>query len=344
MWKAAVIGLGQGRAHLAAYQQLPDVQVVLLCDTNEDRLAETMRRFDVPEGTTDLREVARRDDIALVSICTPDHLHYDHAKLMLQAGKHVLIEKPMTTRLEHALELAQLADKNGCVVMVGNVLRFVPSFAAAHQFVRQGRLGALHYAEGTYLHDVSDIRRLLQATPWRTGKEGGVAQEILFGGGVHPADLLRWIAGEAKEVFAYANRTGNLPDYPLPDQVVTLIKFHSGAIGKVWVNIGIQGGWGTTLTLCGLQGTLKAESEGWELFLHEGLPGRPIGKAGYIRVPFQTAGKPMDAEIAHFVACVREGKKPLVDAWDGAKTIALLEAGVRSYQTGQPQEVSEVMG
>ncbi len=339
MWKSAVIGLGHGRAHIAAYQQLPDVQVVLLCDTNQDLLARTMRQFNVPEGTSEAAAVASRYDVRIVSVCTPDHLHYDHAKLMLQTGKHVLIEKPMTTKLEHALELAELADKNGCVVMVGNVLRFVPSFAAAHQFVTQGRLGILHYAEGTYLHDVADIRRLLQATPWRKGQGDGVAQEMLLGGGVHPADLLRWMAGEPEEVFAYANRTGNLPDYPLPDQVVALVKFRSGAIGKVWVNIGIQGGWGTALTLCGSKGTLKAESEGWELSLDEGLPGRPVGKAGYMRLPFQTIGKPMDAEIAHFVDCVREGKKPLVDAWDGAKTVALLEAGVRSYQTGQPQRV-----
>jgi UDP-N-acetylglucosamine 3-dehydrogenase len=337
MWKVAVVGLGHGRNHIAAYQRLADVQVVLLCDTDKERLADAMQQFGVPEGTTDIMEVAHRDDVQIVSICTPDHLHYAHAKPMLQAGKHVLIEKPMATKLDEALELAELAEQNGCVVMVGNVLRFVPSFREAHAFVRDGKLGRLHYAEGTYLHDVADIRRLLKATPWRAGKGDGVAQEIMFGGGVHPADLLRWMAGEPDEVFAYAVRTGNLPEYPLPDQVVALLKFGEHAIGKIWVSIAIQGGWGTALTLCGASGTLKAKSDGWELYLSD-------EPSGYRHVPFPTTGKPMDAEIAHFVECVRDGKKPLVDAWDGAQTVALLDAAVRSYQTGQPQPVRKVKG
>lgn len=77
--------------------------------------------------------------------------------------------------------------QNNCIVMVRNVLRFIPSFNAAKKFVSQDRLGNLHYAEGTYLHDVKDIHRVVQETPWRVGKLNGVGQEIFFGGGVHPA-------------------------------------------------------------------------------------------------------------------------------------------------------------
>jgi predicted dehydrogenase len=106
---------------------------------------------------------------------------------MLQSGKHLLIEKPMTTNLEHAIELVEIAEKNNCIVMVRNVLRFIPSFNAAKKFVSQGRLGNLHYAERTYFHDVEDMHRVVQETPWRVGKLNSVAQEIFFGGGVHPA-------------------------------------------------------------------------------------------------------------------------------------------------------------
>jgi predicted dehydrogenase len=106
---------------------------------------------------------------------------------MLQSGKHLLIEKPMMTNLEHAIELVEIAEKNNYIVMVRNVLRFIPSFNAAKKFVSQGRLGNLHYAEGTHLHDVEDMHRVVQETPWRVGKLDGIAQEIFFGGGVHPA-------------------------------------------------------------------------------------------------------------------------------------------------------------
>ncbi len=137
-------------------------------------------------------------------------------------------------------------------------------------------LGNLHCAEGTYLHDVADMHRVLQETPWRAGKLDGVAQEIFFGGGVHPVDLLRWIVGEVEEVFAYANTSGNLPEFPLPDQVFALMKFLNGAIGKVQVNIGIKGGWGVSLTICGSKGTIKVENGIWETYIDDDLTGRPI--------------------------------------------------------------------
>jgi len=93
----------------------------------------------------------------------------------------------MMTNLEHAIELVEIAEKNNYIVMVRNVLRFIPSFNAAKKFVSQGRLGNLHYAEGTHLHDVEDMHLVVQETPWRVGKLNSVAQEIFFGGGVHPA-------------------------------------------------------------------------------------------------------------------------------------------------------------
>jgi len=339
--KAAVIGLGHGSNHIAAYKKLPDVEVAIVCDISRERLNEIMMQFGISEGTTEISDIVCRDDISIVSVCTPDHLHYEHAKPLLQSGKHLLIEKPMTTNLEHALELVEIAERNNCIVMVGNVLRFVPSFNAAKKFVSQGRLGNLHYAEGTYLHDVADICRVLQETPWRVGKLDGVAQEIFFGGGVHPVDLLRWIVGDVEEVFAYANTTGNLPEFPLPDQVVALMKFLNGAIGKVWVNIGIKGGWGVSLTLCGSKGTIKVENELWDAYLDEGLPGRPTSKAGYVKMPFVTSEKPIDEEIAYFVECVRRCEKPIIDVRDGAMTVAVLDAAVKSYRTGLPQRLSK---
>ena len=185
--KVAVIGLGHGRNHIAAYRKLPDVEVALVCDISHQRLKETMKQFCISEGTTEISDVVRRDDISIVSICTPDHLHYKHAKPMLQSGKHLLIEKPMTTNLEHTIELVEIAGKNNYIVMVRNVLRFISSFNTAKKFVSQDRLGNLHYAERTYFHDVEDMHRVVQETPWRVGKLNGVAQEIFFGGGVHPA-------------------------------------------------------------------------------------------------------------------------------------------------------------
>ncbi|MCS7222959.1 MAG: Gfo/Idh/MocA family oxidoreductase [Armatimonadetes bacterium] len=334
--KVAVIGLGQGWHHAKAYQKVEGIVLVRLCDVNTDRLYRAMREFSVPDGTTDLSEIVQDPTIDLVSICTPNHLHYEHALPLLQSGKHVLIEKPMTTRLDQALELVDLAYKKGCLISVGMVLRFVPSFYRLVAWLRQERLGRIFYIEGRYLHDVKDIRLLLPSHQW--WREA----EMLFAGGVHPLDLMMWAMGDINEVYALANHTGNLPELRVPDQIVMLAKFRHGAIGKVWTNVGINGGTGNTLTVAGQKGTVHADPSGWEVYLSDDIFQPPYGKAGYWRIPFQTDGSPLDALIQDVCWAIREGRQPLITGTDGARCVAVLEAGVRSYQTGEPQKVPSV--
>ena len=95
--RVAVIGLGIGRRHVQAYQQLEGVRVVALADVDESALAKARAEFSIPWASTDYRQVLSGDDVDAVSICTPDRLHAEQILYALDAGKHVFCEKPLAT-------------------------------------------------------------------------------------------------------------------------------------------------------------------------------------------------------------------------------------------------------
>ena len=332
----AVIGFGVGRSHLRAYREIPGVRLVILCDTDEERLAQARQEFDGIATTRDVEEAVSRDDVHVVSVCTPDHLHYEHCLAAIAHGKHILCEKPMTTSEAHAWDLVQRVAAADVRFAVGNVNRFVPQFAALHQFVQDGRLGELFFVESDYIHD---MRRVYQRTPWRADSVN--PQNAWFGGGVHPMDLVRWVAGDVAEITLYANKSASAPEFPLPDTYISILKFQNGCLGKVWetsairrvpghvVNFNAYGAEGTMLT-----NTLEMEAKLW---LNWGVD----GLAGAQTLPFQrTIGHPVLDELTHLVECIRTGATPLVDATEGAKTIATLAAGLRSAESGKPEQVN----
>jgi len=156
-------------------------------------------------------------------------------------------------------------------------------------------------------------------------------------------DLARWVAGDAEEVMVYANKCTSLPEFPLLDDYIGIFKFKNGCVGKVWVTAGIRripehvvnfnayGSEGSIET-----NTLQMQARVW---FHWQVP----GQSDAMVVPFQrTVGHPVLEELKHFVECIRTGKTPLVDVTEGAKTVATLEAGLRSVESGKPEKVAAV--
>lgn len=332
----AVLGFGVGRSHMRAYDQIPGVRLVVLCDVNEERLAQARQEFDGIATTSDVEEAVSRDDVHVVSVCTPDHLHYEHCLAALAHGKHILCEKPMTTSEPHAWDLVRRVKEADVRFAVGNVNRFVPQFAAINQFVEEGRLGELFFVESDYIHD---MRNVYQRTPWR--KDPVHPQNAWYGGGVHPMDLVRWVAGDVAEITLYANKCASAPEFPLPDTYISILKFANGCLGKVWetsairrvpahvVNFNAYGSEGTMLA-----NTLEMEAKLWLNWGVEGL-------ADAQTLPFRrTIGHPVLDELTHLVDCIRNGATPLVDALEGAKTVATLAAGLRSLESGKPESVN----
>ena len=197
--RAAVIGLGIGRRHIQAYRALPGVEVTAVVDVESNALLSAQREFGIAQGFTDYRQALDRADIDLVSICTPDRLHAEQALAALDAGKHVLCEKPLATRSEGAAAIVRKVRETGRKLMVCHNYRFIPQFARLRQLAQAGEVGGLFYAESSYVQDLY-FMETLGPNYWRLKDP----QDFYLGGAVHNVDLLRWVMGEIVEVHAYA--------------------------------------------------------------------------------------------------------------------------------------------
>lgn len=157
----AVIGHSfMGKAHSNAWRNVgafyldtPRAAQRVLVGRDAARLDAVAGRYGWAETATDWRRVLERDDINIVDICTPGHLHFEIAEAALAAGKHVLVEKPLTNTVEESEKLVQSAAAAGVVAMVGFNYRRVPALALARQLIADGRIGQVREVRAAYLQD-----------------------------------------------------------------------------------------------------------------------------------------------------------------------------------------------
>jgi predicted dehydrogenase len=327
--RAAVIGLGIGRRHVQAYQSLPNVEVVAIADANENVLERTRRELGVADAYSEADPLLARDDIDLVSICTPDKLHAGQALRALETGKHVLCEKPMATSLEEAASLVHKVRETGLKFMAGHNYRFIPQFAQLKAMVDSGMLGDLFLGESSYVQDLYFMEGL-GPDYWRLKDP----QDFYLGGAIHNVDLLRWIVGEIQEVHGYSNH--GMPFYPLDDNYVSNFCFDGGRIGRLLLILGarLKEKFLVDLNVYGQEGSLKTTMQRNEIVQNvstlEGESPRVL--------PVESADSHV-LEIAHFCQCVREDRQPLVDVIEGAKGVAVCLAVIRSARERRPVAV-----
>ena len=157
----AVLGTAfMGRAHSSAWRNVgavfpdtPATAMRVLCGSDPGRTEAAARSLGWQEAATDWREVIARDDLHVVAICTPGHLHAEMATAALEAGKHVLVEKPLATSLAEAERMAAAAERAPGASMLGFNYRRVPALALARQLVQEGRIGEVRTVRAAYLQD-----------------------------------------------------------------------------------------------------------------------------------------------------------------------------------------------
>jgi predicted dehydrogenase/ribosomal protein S18 acetylase RimI-like enzyme len=335
--KAAVIGLGMGARHAEAYDVIPGVELAMLCDLDQQELEAVGSAYPGVTLTADWLDVVA-SDVDVVSVCTPDHLHYEQATALAQVGKHLLVEKPMATTLAEARDLVDLVYERGVTLAVGNILRYVPQFALALDYAREGRLGEPFFVEADYVHD---MREVFERTPWRTDPER--PQDAILGGGVHPIDLLRRAAGRVTEVYACGNAK-TLPGYNTPDCILISLRFESGCVGKVWISFGVRQRPHnrTTLAIYGDAGSVRVNSLRAQAEVY--IEGMASEQTSWATIPLPSqCGHPVREELENLVDSIRYDRTPRVGVVDGARTVAVMAAGRESLASGLPVEVGEVV-
>lgn len=189
----AIVGTGMiGAVHRRA-ALLAGADIRGVGASSPDRAREVAHLWNVPRAYRDFEEVIADPQVQVVHVCTPNHLHRAMAQAALEAGKHVVCEKPMATTLEDASALASLAASTGLVATVPFVYRYHPVIREARARIAQGELGPLRLIHGSYLQDW-----LLDpaSNNWRVDPSLGGASRVFADIGSHWCDLVEWVSGE----------------------------------------------------------------------------------------------------------------------------------------------------
>lgn len=339
-----VIGLGMGK-DLFYVNADPSTRFEVrgLCATTPAKVERTACENGIGFGTTDYTKLLERDDISVIAVFSPDHLHAEHCLAALGAGKHVLVTKPFVTSGQDAVEITRAAEARGLKLLVGETCRWYTSFLAIKRFYEDGELGDIIFAEAHYIHEIKDYFGL---TPWRLE----VPQDFMYGGVCHPLDSLVWFLGDVGEVHCLANR-GGLSAYPMEENFLLNLRFANGVIARVTGAYGmVQPPWPMmALTLYGAKGTATATFEDFRpsqvRIVFDKLEGNEPAVIDY-PADLEGAygqGQAVRRYLAHFEDCIVNDKTPCEDAREGTRTIVALDAAWRSVRSGQVEKVESLL-
>jgi predicted dehydrogenase len=232
-YNVAVIGYGwASTAHIPAINATRQAQVTAVVSSRPLSAAELSARHGGEiKVYTDLNTVLQRSDIHAVSICSYPHQHAAHAIAAARAGKHIILEKPISLTLADAKAVAAAVKAAGVQVCVCFECRYSSQFMATKAVIDAGLLGQLHYGEVDYYHGIGPWYGQFR---WNVRKEAGGSS--LLSAGCHALDaLLLCMGGEVETVTSMASKSFNpvFAPYEYPTTSVTLLRFKNGAVGKV---------------------------------------------------------------------------------------------------------------
>ena len=325
----AVIGTeGIGRSHIEGILRNENAVLAALCDVDEAGVKARAEKHGLPTYYTDYKDMLRAGGFDCVVVCSPDSFHKDQCVDSLEAGYHVLCEKPLAMRLDECEAIIAAARASGKKFMVGQVCRKTPAFALMKEMVDRGDIGELFYVESEYAHDYSILGR----GEWR--KDPSYIRHPVVGGGCHAMDLLRWIAGDPTEVFAYANHKV-LTDWPVDDTTIAIMQFPNGVIGKIFCGIGAKRDYTMRTCLYGTKGTIICDNTSPTIKIYR----HAVTDNGKHLYPDQDIAVDINnhnigAEILDMCNSILTDTTPECDVVQGTNTVAVGLAAVASAAKG----------
>ncbi|MCD6359844.1 MAG: Gfo/Idh/MocA family oxidoreductase [Armatimonadetes bacterium] len=326
-----VIGVGlQGEGHVKVVSMLPNTELTAVCDINEEQARAIGLKYGARHAVTDYRELLAMDEIDAVSIALPDHLHREVSLAALEAGKHVLLEKPMATSVEDAQAIYDAQQASGLKLMVNWSNRWMPMFAKTKEALDAGELG-----DPLYIY-----ARLSNTTYVPTQMLSWAANTRLpFWLICHRYDIARWFTGsEAKKITAVSRSVVlNEMGIDTPDFYQATVEFENGVVGN------FESCWVLPESLPYL-----VDSK-FQLICTKGYvnvdpnpPVHPVATDERYRLEGFISGDVMGeprgfvrAAITHWVNCCLRDEEPLITAEDGLHSTKALAAMVEAAETGE---------
>jgi predicted dehydrogenase len=333
--RVGVIGAGSiSNVHLTAYQANPDVELVAVCDLNGERAQEKADQYGAARTYTDYRELLAAHDIDAVSVCTWNNTHAEISIAALQAGKHVLCEKPLCKTVAEAEAVQEAVRESGKLLQVGYVRRFGQNVQTLRKFIDAGELGEIYYAKA------SCLRRLGNPGGWFSDIErsgGGPLIDL----GVHVIDLCWYLMGKPKvkavsghtyrklgnrsqvenlALYKAADYNADLND--VEDLANALIRFENGASLFVDVSFTLHAKKDElAVKIYGEKGGAEIEPE-LQIIAekHETI----LNMTPQIDQPSFQFQDGFKAEIAHFIKCCQGKAEVLSPVEDGVEMLKIL--------------------
>ncbi len=324
----AIHGVGQvAYAHAASWLKNPHARIVSVGSRRRESAEKLVAKCGLDCSIHERFEDVLADPrVDIVNLSGPNQVHTPQGIAAAKAGKHILMEKPMCLSMEENAALREAVAKAGVRSVVSFVLRWNPLFENLKSLLAAGAVGKLFYVEVDYWHGLAQ---------WWTGWEwahktaGGGSTMLL--GGCHAVDAIRWFSGrEIVEVAAFANNVKKNFEYDA--NVVAILKFDDGSIGKTSALFDAELPYAFNIDLVGTEGSLR-DNRVWSKRL---LPGQTGWTTMQTILPDSGAVEhhPFDAQINHFVDCIREGRESHCNIADAYRTHEVCIAIDRSIASG----------
>jgi predicted dehydrogenase len=336
----AIVGLGLVAAeHIKAYMSNPKCEIVALCSRDKGRAQAIAEQLGLKRcrAYDDLDTLLKQDDVSLVSICTPNSLHVEQGIAVAQAGKHLVMEKPIALDIEGARALERAVTEAGIKNVVCFVLHWYPRFVNQVALVKSGAIGQVFFADCEYLH--GHLERY--TSQWRWIWKKSMAGSTLMQGGIHAVDAMRqFMAAPAVEVTAYGHKhtaqyEGDpMAMYEYPPTIVGIVKFADGALAKLTSTFETSMPYQLNLRLYGTQGTIQNDRL-WS----EVISPRQNDWAQFPAVGADSGDPshhPFSPMVDHIVDCVLGDRLAFPDIRDALRSHEIAFAADISAEEGRP--------
>ncbi len=331
--KVAVIGCGAiaQRRHIPEYADNENVELVAFADPILER-AESMAETYGGQAFGSFEELLAQADVDAVSVCTPNHLHASMAIAAANAGKHVLVEKPMATTLEEGERMIEAARSNGVFLMVGHNQRLMPPHVKAKEILDSGELGKVLTFRTSFGHPGPEAWSVDGAESWFFRKD-----EAIMGAmgdlGVHKSDFIRYLLND--EVAEVAGFIGTLDKEgtDVDDNAACLLRMKGGAIGTLvasWTQY--KGGDNSTVLWCE-RGVMKIGTVDGDEVIVEPVEG--LVETYKVGAMATNEKQVPSGVIDAFVDSIVTNTPPAISGEEGLKSLQVILAAFESQKTGQ---------
>ncbi len=334
-----VVGCGViGPTHCEAINAVPGAQLRAVCDTNPAQAQKLAQQYDVP-FYTDLADFLNQPGLDAVTVCIPSGYHAQVGIEVAQAGKHLLVEKPIEVSLKAALRLIESCEQNNLRLGVISQHRFAKDILWTKEAIEAGKFGSLILGEASIKWYRS--QQYYDSGEWRGTKaiDGGGA---LMNQGIHYIDLLQWLMGPVVSVKAeIVTRTHQIE---VEDLAIAILRFANGALGSITSSTSIFPGLSERLEIHGSDASALIEADVLRKY-YDRQNVEEVGHYGQKPAAIHSEDDPVPggaanpaaigqslhtAQVADFVAAIVEGRDPAITGRAALRPLEIILAIYRS--------------